>query len=399
MRLKNSFIVFLFLIIFIPMVSASWFEPTAPPPGPGPPGPQGPPGLPGNFTPGDGLILNISNVLYVNLTYFNNYYYPLLANPAGYITSANVSNDFVLKTGDNMTGDLNMTNRSIWNVDVLQVHNITGQSPVFINSPIISENTINASNFYGSFYGDINGQNGTIFGMTITNGTITNMRVTDSALFNSSLLPEINNTWSLGNTTHQWKDFYVTNLVATNITSPSIPTYYSDEVWINKNVTTFNFNQTKLLQFIANNTQNQSIGVVINQYTGANLTGNDGDTNRLIDTGLTVSIVNIDTFTLQPTWDYTAVGTVVTFLNPVWNDQVITIYGNTAFASNNYLGAAFSGSDGSVGRTLNITATKLIVVVDNFMLQTPVDFSITGNVLTMNNELWDDQRVTIWTVS
>jgi len=394
MRLKNSFIVFLFLLLFIPIVSASWFEPTAPPPGPGPPGPQGPPGLPGNFTPGDGLILNISNVLYVNLTYFNDYYYPLLSNPAGFITIANVTGDFVLKTGDNMSGDLNMTNKSIYNVDVLQVHNITGMSPIFINSPVISENSITA----GTFFGNIQGTNGTIFGMTITNGTISNMHVQDSALFNTSLVPEINNTWSLGNNTHLWKDFFVQNLVATNITSPSILTYYSDEVWINKNVTTFNFNQTKLLQFIVNNTQNQTIGVVIKQYTGANLTGSDGDINRLIDTGLTVSIVNVDTFTLQPTWDYTAVGTVVTFLNPIWNDQIITVYGNTAFASNNYLGAAFSGSDGSIGRTLNITAIKLIVVVDNFMLQTPVDFTIIGNVLTMNNELWDDQRVTIWTV-
>jgi hypothetical protein len=40
-------------------------------------------------------------------------------------------------SGDSMTGDLNMTNHSIWNVDILQVHNITGGSPVYISSNVI----------------------------------------------------------------------------------------------------------------------------------------------------------------------------------------------------------------------------------------------------------------------
>lgn len=130
---------------------------------------------------------------------------------------------WVNASGDSMTGDLNMTNHSIWDVDVLQVHNITGKSPVYINSELISTTNINASNFYGSFFGDINGQNGTIFGVTIENGRITNLTVVNSAYFdtdvlvNGSLYPEYNDTHSLGNASLMWK-----NLFVANITSPTI---------------------------------------------------------------------------------------------------------------------------------------------------------------------------------
>jgi len=238
-----------------------------------------------NKTESDGLYYPLTNPAgYINESFANSTYYPQ-SNPAGYINNTGLNETlnntygiFVRVPGDSMTGDLNMTNNSIYGVDILEVHNITGRSPIYVDSPIISRDSINATNIYGSFFGDINGQNGTIFGMTITNGTITNMRVIDSAVFNTSLLPELNNTWSLGEGPDKyWKSFYVGELFAGNISSPDISnlynitylleqnklnitdqryndTYYADEIWIYRittptNITdyyTFYFNETRL---------------------------------------------------------------------------------------------------------------------------------------------------------
>lgn len=171
----------------------------------------------------DGLYYPLTNPAgYINSSYANNTYYPL-TNPAGYINSTTANGTWVRVTGDTMTGPLNMSGNNISDVDILTVHNITGRSPIVIGSPMISDYNITAA----TFYGNINGQNGTIFGMTITNGTIQNMHVSDSAVFNTSLLPELNNTFSLGASPDKfWKSFYVVDLVANNITSPDISILY-----------------------------------------------------------------------------------------------------------------------------------------------------------------------------
>jgi hypothetical protein len=144
------------------------------------------------------------------------------SNPAGYITLANISDNWVNTTGDTMTGNLNMSDHNITDVNYLFVHNISGRSPINILSEVISNSAITAT----TFYGNIQGNNGTIYGVTITNGSINNLRVSDSALFNTSLIPEINYTWSLGEPARIWKDFYVGNLYATNISSPILNQYY-----------------------------------------------------------------------------------------------------------------------------------------------------------------------------
>lgn len=140
------------------------------------------------------------------------------SNPAGYLTNATLPDNWVNITGDTMTGDLNMSGHNITDVDTLFVHNITGRSPIMIGSPIISGYNITAD----TFYGNIQGQNGTIYGVTITNGSITNLRVSDSAVFNTSLIPELNYTWSLGAPDKLWVDFYVGNIYAVNISSPAL---------------------------------------------------------------------------------------------------------------------------------------------------------------------------------
>lgn len=154
------------------------------------------------------------------------------SNPAGYITAANITDNWVNITGDTMTGNLNMSNHNITDVDTLFVHNITGRSPIFIGSPVISGYNITAD----TFYGNIQGNNGTIYGVTITNGSITNLKVSDSALFNTSLIPEINYTWDLGELPRQWRNMFVGNLFAGNISSPSIDNLYNITYAINQSI-------------------------------------------------------------------------------------------------------------------------------------------------------------------
>lgn len=291
---KKIFVILSLVFIILPSVLAAFFNPITPPPqqglpGPiGPIGPAGPKGDPGMYTIGVGLytdFLNMSNetILNVNLSFldslfndsslinnlsfdlYTNYYnktaanatfYPLSSNPAGYLTNASFSNgSFVLRAGDTMTGNLNMSNNNITDVDILFVHNISGRSPITIMSPVTSNYSITAD----TFFGNINGQNGTIFGVTITNGTISNLRVIDSAYFdtnvtfNGSLIPELNNTYSLGVTDKYWKSFYVVDLVATNITSPDISNLYNITSTIivdlaNKlNITDQRYNDTLLI--------------------------------------------------------------------------------------------------------------------------------------------------------
>jgi hypothetical protein len=181
------------------------------------------------------LIIAVNQSLYLELDNYytknesNGNFYPLNSNPAGYITLANITDNWVNITGDTMTGNLNMSNNNITDVDILFVHNISGRSPIHILSEVISNNTITAD----TFYGNINGTNGTLYGVTINNGTITNLMVANSAYFdtnvtfNGSLIPEYNNTYSLGKFDKLWKDFYVQDLIAANISSPDIDALYN----------------------------------------------------------------------------------------------------------------------------------------------------------------------------
>lgn len=190
------------------------------------------------------------------------------------IDNLTLNGPWVLKAGDNMTGNLNMTNNNITDVDYLYVHNISGRSPIHILSDVISVNDITASTFYGNF----SGENGTIFGVSINNGTIVNLRVTNRALFNTSLIPELNYTWSLGEPDRIWRNIYVGNLFANNITSPNINQYYADQVWIYRtpygNTTDyiFYFNETKLNKTIINISKIISFSLL----TQVNVTGGKG---------------------------------------------------------------------------------------------------------------------------
>jgi len=328
---------------------------------------------------------------------------------------------YVQKSGDSMYGNLNMSNNQITDVGTLFVHNITGRSPIYVGSPIISGDTITAT----TFYGDIQGNNGTIGGVRINNGTIDNLHVTGNFSqfdgmvnasdynlqgdgvwiikngltfeFNSSQLINYLANVSTGNLTAETNarianDSYLQNQINqlnnTKASTGTCPTGYAMQSTTSGGVT--------CVQLANGTTPGDELKRV--DYTGANLTGSSGDMNRQVDSGLSVTMVTVDTFTLQPIWDYTTAGTVVNFLNNIWNDQRITVWGDSEFMYTNHLGSDFSGINGTTGRTYVVPGNKVMIVVDNFMLQQDVDFTYVGGTITMLNNLWDDQRITVWVI-
>lgn len=60
-------------------------------------------------------------------------------------------------------------------------------------------------------------------------------------------------------------------------------------------------------------------------YTGSDCTGNDGEPNRTLTVTKTGMII-VDGMTLHQTTDYTLSGFVITFLNTIYDTQVITIW-------------------------------------------------------------------------
>lgn len=67
----------------------------------------------------------------------------------------------------------------------------------------------------------------------------------------------------------------------------------------------------------------------IEQFDGSECTGSDGDANRTLTLSSlsSVSFVAVDTSLLQRTNHYTVSGSVITFLNRVFDAQKITVYG------------------------------------------------------------------------
>jgi len=242
-------------------------------------------------------------------------YYPLNSNPAGYLTNATLNASlpdlWVNITGDTMTGDLNMSNHNITDVDTLYVHNISGRSPIHILSEVISNNSITAQ----TFYGDIQGQNGTIYGVTITNGTITNLQVSNSAYFdtnvtfNGSLIPAINNTYSLGIPDKVWKNFYVQSLVAANISSPDIDNLYIlvNAVAANlSNETQARINNDTYLQQQINALQNASNTSVIDVTSANNYIKVTGTNNKTLTFNESLMNTTINNISQNRKMTYTA---------------------------------------------------------------------------------------------
>ena len=68
-------------------------------------------------------------------------------------------------------------------------------------------------------------------------------------------------------------------------------------------------------------------------YVGSDCSGSDGETNRTLTvteaSALDKAIITVDNQTLHPTSDYTVLGSVITFINAVFDEMRITIWNYT----------------------------------------------------------------------
>ena len=104
-----------------------------------------------------------------------------------------------------------------------------------------------------------------------------------------------------------------------------------DDIYIYMSGTTITLNETKL------NNSIQDISSLLNvnssnywrtnttNYLGSDLTGSDGIVNRALTTG-GVTLIVVDNQFLHPTVDYTISSNTITFLNQIFDTQVITIW-------------------------------------------------------------------------
>jgi hypothetical protein len=189
-----------------------------------------------------------NDTTYENLSEFN--------NDVGYLTNTTLQDIWVNESGDTMTGDLNMSNHSIMNVWELNVHNITGNSPVYVDDElIVNDNVVAKGNL------TIEGDHYIIANQYVaTNFTFINPDTGETLMFVS----ETNNPgWGddLGDVvvrTLTVDRLIITGLLNYSNTEP--PDYYfSDESWILKssqNGTSylFEFNEsllnTTMLEYI-----------------------------------------------------------------------------------------------------------------------------------------------------
>lgn len=167
------------------------------------------------------LILN--DLFVNNLTTINNY---------------NVTGDSTFE------GDINMSNHSIYGVWNLQVHNISGYSPVYIsNEVIVNNNNVTADNFIGNFAGGGTFSNATIGNLTIL-GALTvienaevrdNLSVQDDAIILGDLILGGSLLW---NESISELDPVFTSHLAYNINTTNTTAWDNDSDWCSGGVCT-----------------------------------------------------------------------------------------------------------------------------------------------------------------
>jgi len=168
------------------------------------------------------------------------------------IQADNVEDIWVNESGDTMTGNLSMNNNSILNVWELNVHNITGNSPIYVSDDMIISNDIYVENIVHAT---------TYIGTNITFYDSTN--TTPIMVLSPTNYPGFGDDW--GDITA--RTITVDRLLVTGLLNYSElepPDYYfADEVWIHKeliNGTTyiFEFNGTHLDEFVNSSIEEQT---------------------------------------------------------------------------------------------------------------------------------------------
>ena len=107
----------------------------------------------------------------------------------------------------------------------------------------------------------------------------------------------------------------------------------SDDItidFINQNITVDFVTQNITVDFVTNDitvdfATSAALSLVSFSYTGSDCSGSDGQSNRTLSF-LGALLIAVDNQFLQPNINYTNTGLLITFLQPIWNSQNITIW-------------------------------------------------------------------------
>ena len=148
--------------------------------------------------------------------------------------------------------------------------------------------------------------------------------------------------------------------------------------------------------------------LVLEQFTGINCTGSDGDTGRVLETAALNGepIVMVDKFTLRKTDDFTISSLNITFIREIWNSNEIDVYyaqNGSNLQLEQFTGSDCDGSDGDANRNLTTSGISSryedeIIVIDKMVLRQTDDYTISGNVVTFTSNVWDSQEIDIYYV-
>lgn len=157
----------------------------------------------------------------------------------------------------------------------------------------------------------------------------------------------------------------------------------------------------------------------VDNKTGADCSGISGDSNRVLtlsNTSLTIQAefsVYASGYELTVNIEYTVVhkisGTLVTFLNPLWDDMTAIVRYSQGTAlyfdndSGNFMGSDCSGSDGDSNRVLTLgnstrtIQTGFVIFASGLCLAEGSEYTAlhktTGTEITFLNPLWNDMEI------
>lgn len=67
-----------------------------------------------------------------------------------------------------------------------------------------------------------------------------------------------------------------------------------------------------------------------------------------------------------------------------------------SMTSTSYTGASCNGSSGEIKRNLTFGSTPTQVMVDGMVYVPTVWYSVSGGIITFKNQIWDDQRIVVY---
>jgi len=374
--------------------------------------------------------IGLTDILHINDTLPYRFLAGLVHNTQDYIE---VSDDrfklYTYGSVDNMT---------IFTLRVEIYDNNTANYTLYLNDTL-ANTTFHSASYYDDYdyrliwyvYTDAGNYAGRLYYVLVWNGTSADAPYLSSplgVLYNESLINEsiidkiYNNNITVN---YRFLDYY--NIEAINNIFDSLQniseSYMNDSIMdkikdikseldnsINNNISVVirNFSSMPNLSMAQINesglikdwSQNISSGVFNGMnyvgFYGSSLTGSSGSVYRNY-TIAQIDIASVDNFILHPNVSYNVSGGLMTFYNPIWNDEYITLYwsGNQVKYLN-FLGSGTTGSDGDINRNLTLSINVSFVAVDNYMLNPTIDFTVISGGIQFKNKLWDDEVITIW---